>query len=90
MRLDEHRGTLLRFMENHDVILCPVNSGPAMAHGASMERLSGISYMVQFSNTDWPAAVVRGGTSNDGLPIGVQVAAAPWREDVALGRGSAS
>jgi len=28
--------------------------------------------------------VVRGGTSSEGLPIGVQVVARPWREDVAL------
>jgi amidase len=34
--------------------------------------------------TGWPAAVVRAGTSPEGLPIGVQVAAKPWREDVAL------
>jgi amidase len=29
-------------------------------------------------------AVVRGGTSPKGLPIGVQVVARPWREDIAL------
>jgi amidase len=34
--------------------------------------------------TGWPAAVVRCGTSKTGLPIGVQIAANPWREDVAL------
>jgi amidase len=28
--------------------------------------------------------VVRGGTSPEGLPIGVQLVARPWREDVAL------
>jgi amidase len=28
--------------------------------------------------------VVRCGTSPEGLPIGVQIAAQPWREDVAL------
>jgi amidase len=28
--------------------------------------------------------VVRAGTSADGLPVGVQLAAAPWREDLAL------
>jgi amidase len=32
----------------------------------------------------WPAAVVRCGESANGLPIGVQIAAAPWREDIAL------
>lgn len=34
--------------------------------------------------TGWPAVVVRGGTSSNGLPIGVQIVARPWREDVAL------
>jgi amidase len=34
--------------------------------------------------TGWPAVVVRAGTSPEGLPIGVQIAAKPWREDVAL------
>jgi amidase len=31
-----------------------------------------------------PSAVVRAGTSDEGIPIGVQVVANPWREDVAL------
>jgi amidase len=32
----------------------------------------------------WPGAVVRAGTSPEGLPVGVQLVAPPWREDVAL------
>jgi amidase len=35
-------------------------------------------------NAGWPVVVVRAGTSREGLPIGVQVVAAPWREDAAL------
>jgi amidase len=34
--------------------------------------------------TGWPAVVVRAGASPAGLPIGVQIAAKAWREDVAL------
>jgi amidase len=34
--------------------------------------------------TGWPGTVVRGGTSPEGLPIGVQVLAAPSREDRTL------
>ena len=34
--------------------------------------------------TGWPAAVVRTGTSAEGLPVGVQIAAAPWRDDIVL------
>jgi amidase len=37
-----------------------------------------------FDVTGWPAGVVRAGTSGDGLPIGVQIVAKPWREDIVL------
>jgi len=42
------------------------------------------SYALPYSLTGWPCVVVRAGTSSEGLPIGVQVVARPWREDVAL------
>lgn len=48
------------------------------------ENLPGFSYAMTHSLTGWPVVVVRAGTSPEGLPIGVQVAARPWHEDVAL------
>jgi len=39
--------------------------------------------------TGWPAVVVRGGSTAEGLPVGVQVVAPPWREDVALALAAA-
>jgi amidase len=42
------------------------------------------SYTELFDVTGWPAGVVRAGTSDSGLPIGVQIIANPWREDVVL------
>jgi amidase len=41
-------------------------------------------YTLPFSLTGYPCVVVRAGTSPEGLPIGVQVVAGPWRDDVAL------
>jgi amidase len=32
----------------------------------------------------WPGVSVRAGTSEAGLPVGVQIVTAPWREDIAL------
>ena len=57
-----------------------------MPHGASIEdeHFRGFSYTMTYNVTGWPAAVVRFGESSTGLPIGVQIAARPWREDVAL------
>ena len=42
------------------------------------------SYTIAFNATGWPGAVVRCGTSAEGLPIGVQAVAHPWRDNVAL------
>ncbi len=59
----------------------------AIPHGTSIEEknFKGFSYTMTHNLTGWPAAVVRCGTSSAGLPIGVQIAAAPWREDIVLG-----
>ena len=67
-----------------DVILCPVNAFPAMLHGVAENDLRAFSYTMTYNFTGWPGAVVRGGTSPEGLPIGVQIVAQPWREDVVL------
>ena len=56
-----------------------------MNHGASLDkRVISVSYTMTYNLTGWPVAVVRAGTSPEGLPIGVQVVARPWHEDVAL------
>jgi amidase len=81
---DAFRRSLLSFMEKFDVVVCPVCSFPGMAHGSTYDRLSAFSYTMTYNLTGWPAAVVRAGTSPEGLPIGVQIVARPWREDVAL------
>lgn len=81
---DRFRRSLIRFMELYDVILTPVANKPAMPHGVDE---GGIPYTLPYSLTGWPCVVVRGGTSSKGLPIGVQIIARPWRDDVALATG---
>jgi amidase len=71
-------------MEGYDALLCPVCAFPGMVHGSTYDRLEAFSYTMTYNLTGWPAAVVRAGALPGGLPIGVQVAARPWREDVAL------
>ena len=84
--IDAFRSNMLGFMENYDAILCPVRPFPALPHGESMtpERSPGNTFTSSFNLTGWPGAVVRAGTSPEGLPIGVQLIARPWREDVSL------
>ncbi len=80
-RWDRFRRALIGFMARYDVILTPVAERPATPHGADP---GWIPYTLPYSLTGWPCAVVRAGTSPEGMPIGVQVVARPWRDDVAL------
>jgi amidase len=84
--LDAYRAGMMRFLRDYDAILCPAYVRPALPHGESIrdENFRGFSHTMAFNVAGWPAAVVRSGESGTGLPIAVQVAAAPWREDIAL------
>ncbi len=80
------KASMLGFMTRYDLLLTPVTATPAVPHGTTFNEdvLPGFSYTAVHNLTGWPSAVVRAGTSPDGLPIGAQVAARPWREDLAL------
>ncbi len=82
----EFRRGMLGFLRAYDAILAPVHAYAALAHGelTSADRSPAFSYSQTYNLTGWPSVVVRAGTSREGLPIGVQVVARPWREDVAL------
>ncbi len=83
-QVDRIRSRLLAWMQDVDLIVCPAMPQPAILHGGSTDPGFGDTYSDVHNLTGWPAVVVRGGTSPDGLPIGVQLVAQPWREDVAL------
>jgi amidase len=79
---DRFRTELLTFMETCDVLLTPADHHPAPPH--EEDDFLRFNYTLPFSLTGYPCAIVRAGASEEGLPIGVQVVARPWREDVAL------
>ena len=79
---DRFRRTMIWFMERFDVIVCPAAEAPAGLPGNIREQ--DYIYTLPYSLTGQPAAVIRAGTSNDGMPIGIQVIARPWCDDVAL------
>jgi amidase len=80
------RAVMFEFLQNYDAVLSPVCATPAVKHGTSIDDATfrGFSYTMTYNVTGWPAAVVRCGESPEGLPIDLQIAAHPWREDVAL------
>ena len=85
-KLDRFRSEMLAFIRGYDAILCPTYPFPAVPHGEMTGEVArkGFTYTGVYNLTGWPGAVVRAGTSPEGMPIGVQIVARPWREDVAL------
>lgn len=84
MKWFRFKSMMTSFFKNYDVILSPVNACPALPHGSIRDDLQAFSYTMTYNLTGWPVTVIRGGTSSEGLPIGLQVITQPWREDIAL------
>lgn len=78
---DRFRRAMIAWMADYDLVLTPAAELPAQPPGAPA---GGIPYTLTYSLVGYPAVVVRAGTSSDGMPIGVQVVARPWRDEVAL------
>lgn len=75
----------LSFLEKVDVILAPVCSCPAMKHQTTWQNISAFNYTLLISLLPKvPAGSVQFGRSKNGLPIGIQVIVAPYREDIAF------
>jgi amidase len=91
--MDLLRAKTLEEMREFPVLLCPVASVPAWRHGErqwavdgqTVEYLDAVRYTQWFNTLGAPAAVVPVGRSPEGLPIGVQVAARPFEDEVVLG-----
>ncbi len=79
-------------MREYPVLLCPVASIPAFRHSERSWKIDGktVQYLDAWSYTEWfnllgtPAVAVPFGRSNEGLPIGVQIVARPWDEELVL------
>ena len=86
------RMQVLAQMREYPVLLCPVASIPAFRHGERSWQVEGktVKYFDAWSYTEWfnllgtPAASVPVGKSAEGLPIGVQIVARPWQEELVI------
>jgi amidase len=83
---DALRRRLARFFARYDAALTPVAALPAVMHG---EDPGSIAPTLTFSLGGQPAAVVPFGRSDEGMPIGVQIAAGVGRDHVALALAAA-
>ncbi|HXR16178.1 MAG TPA: amidase [Terriglobales bacterium] len=79
-------------MRQYPILLCPVAAIPAFRHGERSWNIDGqtVQYLDAWSYTEWfnllgtPAVAVPVGRSKEGLPIGVQIVARPWEEELVL------
>ncbi len=83
---DAWRSTMLAWVKNYDLILCPPAVGPAQKIGdrSNEGRGRNFGYTTTYNLTGWPSGVVRAGTSPEKLPLGLMLTGQPWREDIVL------
>lgn len=92
IKRDVLRMEIFSQMREYPILLCPVASIPAFRHGERSWQIDGqtVQYLAAWSYTEWfnllgtPAVVVPVGRSDEGLPIGVQIVARPWQEELVL------
>jgi len=80
---------MLGFIDPFDLVISPVLPFPALPHGLTFapEYFPAFRHTMLHNLTGWPVVTIRAGTTDTGLPVGIQIAARPWREDVALAAG---
>ncbi len=91
--LDLVRSKTLEELNEFPVLLHPAAAVPAWRHGERTWTVDGktVAYLDAVRYTQWfntlgaPGAVVPVGASAEGLPIGVQIGARPFEDEVALG-----
>ena len=89
---DVLRMQIFEQMRDYPILLCPVAAIPAFRHGERSWEINGktVQYLDAWSYAEWfnllgtPAVVVPVSQSPEGLPIGVQISARPWQEELVL------
>ncbi len=86
--MDAIKSEQLAWFEQYDLIICPASQRAPIPLDFTQpqEVRSKSSYTSQYNTTGWPAGVVRAGTSKEdaGLPLGIQLVAQPWRDDIVI------
>jgi Asp-tRNA(Asn)/Glu-tRNA(Gln) amidotransferase A subunit family amidase len=90
-RLFDLRAAIRAHIAPYDIVVCPVAPGPAPLHhqapaegeGGDPDGYSFLNYASTYSVAGLPVAVVPAGEES-GLPLGVQIVAPAFRDDLAL------
>jgi amidase len=82
-----YQSSMLGFFDDFDILISPVNAHTAPTHDQNVD-FGAYTYTAAYNLTGWPGVVIRAGTDPNGLPVGIQVLARPFREDHALALAS--
>lgn len=82
MEIDQYRIQMLEALKNYDILVSPVAATVAKAHGTVESK--DLTHCMVHSLSGWPVTVVRCGTSSNGMPISIQVAAKPWNDHLCI------
>ena len=77
------RSNMLNGYSDYDIIISPANAGTA-PYSQTLTSLDPFSYTIVHNVSGWPSAVIRCGTDEQKLPIGIQITAKPGGEDIVL------
>ncbi len=90
-RRTTHQRAWARFMQDFPLVLCPVSAEPPFPQGLDVAGQQGFDAVYRAQQTllatpllGLPSVAVPTGVTEGGLPMGVQVIAPRWREDLAL------
>ncbi len=86
-RLARARHELLDLMDRHGIDLLALPTAPTVAPPLGEWNARASWLTAPFNALGWPVLSVPVGTGNDGLPVGLQLVARPWREDLVLAAG---
>lgn len=85
VEVEKFRFEMMRFMNQYDILISPVTPTSARLHGSSFFHFFDDSgYVMTHNITGWPATVIPCGFTKEKMPIGIQIAAKPWQDEVAL------
>lgn len=74
------RQEMTNLVQPYDLLVSPVMGEPAVTHGESWWN----NFAAVHNLTGWPSVTVRCGSSSQGLPIGLQLVAKRWCDQIAI------
>ncbi|XP_055853537.1 fatty-acid amide hydrolase 2-A-like [Episyrphus balteatus] len=81
---DAIKAELTNLLGSEGVLLIPTFHRTAMSHNTSVFNLGGVPFLSIFNIIGFPATHIPMGLNSDGIPIGFQVVAAPYKDKLCI------